>query len=59
MEHFGRIRRQLLLLAVVFISQGGFYSVTGWHRELAVPVLLLGTVCAVVVLVMDRRRPRS
>ena len=49
----------MLLLAVVFIGQGVIYSVIDWHRDVVVPLLLLGILCAVVVLVMDRRRPRS
>ncbi len=58
MELYARIRRQVLLLAVVFTVEGVLYSVIDWHRELVVPLLLLGILCAVVVLVMDRRRPR-
>ena len=57
-EHYGRIRRQVLLLAALFVSQGVVYSVIDWHRDMVVPLLLLGILCAVVVLVMDRRRPR-
>jgi hypothetical protein len=57
-EHYGRIRRQLLLLAVLFIVQGVLYSVIGWHRNVVVPLFILAILCAVVVLIMDRRRPR-
>ena len=46
----------MLLLAVVLIGQGVTYSVIGWHREAVVPLLFVGLLCAVVVLVMDRRR---
>ena len=54
-----RLRQRALLVATVMVGLGLAATVTGWHREAAVPVLVIGLVYAVVVLVMDRRRPRS
>ncbi len=48
-----------LLIAVACIGLGLTSTITGWHREAAVPLLSVGILNAGLVLVMDRRRPRS
>ena len=47
---------RVLVVAAVMVGLGVFCAVTGWHREAAVPVLVIGIASAVAVLVMDRRR---
>ena len=52
----GRARREAWLVAVVAVELGAASTLTGWHREAAVPLLMLGIVYAVAVLLMDGRR---
>ena len=54
----GRLRQRALVGAAVMVGLGVIATVTGEYRGAAVPLLLIGLVYAVVVLVMDRRRPR-
>jgi hypothetical protein len=50
------MRRQLLIMATVSVMLGILAAVTGWYRDAAVPMLVVGIAYAVGVLVMDRRR---
>ena len=50
------MRDRTLLLAAVLVGLGVAATLTGWHREAAVPLLMIGIVYAVAVLLMDRRR---
>jgi hypothetical protein len=54
----GRLRRRALVVAAVMVGLGVAALLTGWYREAATPLLVIGIGYAVAVLVMDRRRPR-
>ena len=50
----GRLRQRALLVAAVMVGLGVISTVTGWHREAAIMLLVVGIAYAVAVLVMDR-----
>ena len=50
------MRSGVLVVAAVMVSLGVFCSVTSWHREAAVPLLISGTAYAIATLAMNGRR---
>ena len=44
------MRRLLWPWAVIFVGAGAFFAFTGWHREIAPALLLVGLMYAVLLL---------
>ena len=52
------VHRTLRVWAAAFVTLGAAYAFTGWNREQAPVLLIIGLVLAVAVLVLDWRNRR-